>query len=387
MQGGLDTVEEYWRFSQVERAYQAATGESYEALRADIAHFLNVAPDRIWGMPSARRALEWLLRGLKHNRRDVLVPAFNCGVVKEAIEAAGYQPKLYDFNNQPGFFDWEQVRAELTPSTAALIVTHYFGTATDFRTIAEYCNTNGIAVIEDCAHTLGARIDGRTVGTIGSASVFSFNYDKPISLGWGGVAVINDARMFKRRMIVDEIKPEIDREFRMLQDFNSAMAYRRKVIPKHNSFASRLLRRAGLIKPIVFKNTHNFSIGAVQAELGRWSIQKYSEIIHIRNLNAQRVAHELQHRSWPVAKGVTPAWLKQKVYIRDLEKARRLSRRLQSRGLRVGNFNWPVLLNGNECSRYPVAKQAAYHWVDVPIHQNVTPKQLDEIIKVLKEVA
>ena len=58
-----------------------------------------------------------------------------------------------------------------------------------FPTIIEYCREKGIIIIEDCAHTLGGKIGGEAAGTL-EMLLFWFNYDKPISLGWGGAMII-----------------------------------------------------------------------------------------------------------------------------------------------------------------------------------------------------
>lgn len=387
MRVGLDTVEEFWDWKQVEHSYKVVAKDSLESFRADFGQFLKVDPDQIRFMPSGHQGLEWLLRGLSDSRRTVMAPAFNCSVVQDGIEAAGYKAKLYDFSAQPGLFDWEKVIQALSPSVGVLIVTHYFGVPTDFCAVAEYCSDNDITIIEDCAHTLGGSINSRTAGTIGDAAIFSFNYDKPVSLGWGGIVLVNNSLRFNLHVSMDDREPAIDEEFSIWQQFVAAMAYRRKMISKQSSLALRVLRRARLVKSKQFCKAKEVSVGAIQAELGRWCMQKYPEVLSIRNANAQRLADAVPQPSWPLGESVTPAWVKQKIYIEDMTALEHLSKRLQRRGLRVGNFNWPALLKSDNASNYPVAQQAATHWVDVPVHQNLRPQHLDEIIAAFREVA
>ncbi len=382
-----DTVEEFWSPNKIAIFYQGAKPESQNRFCAEFGRFIDLDVGSIYLMPSGHQGLEWLLRGLSDSRRTVMVPAFNCSVVQDGIEAAGFTTLLYDFYPEPGLFDWEKVIQALSPSVGVLIVTHYFGMPTDFCAVAEYCADNDITIIEDCAHTLGGSINGRTAGTIGDAAIFSFNYDKPISLGWGGVAVVNNASRFKLSLSTEYRKPEIENELTLLEQFVAAMAYRRRMIPKQNSVTLRMLRLARLVKAKRFHKAKEVSVGAIQAELGRWCLQKYPEVVCIRNANAQRLADAIPQSSWPLGESVKPAWVKQKIYIEDMTALKHLSKRLQRRGLRVGNFNWTALLKSSNLSNYPVAQQAATHWVDVPVHQNLTSQHMDEIIAAFREVA
>ena len=53
---------------------------------------------------------------------------------------------------------------------------------------------------------------------------------------------------------------------------------------------------------------------------------------------------------------------------------------MQRRGFRIGNFNWPSLLDDRTFVSYPYAFATAQYWVDVPVHQSLHQTQLDEII-------
>ncbi len=194
-------------------------------------------------MPSGHQALEWLLRARLDSRRSVMLPAFNCNVVQDAVSAAGFRSQFYDFSPAPGVFDWQRVIDEMHPDVGVLVVTHYFGVPVDFRLVLDHCYSKGIAVIEDCAHTLGGSIGNQQVGTLGDAAIFSFNYDKPISLGWGGVAVINNAKGFDDALFKDYELPSVHEEMALFRQFVSAMTERRRMIPYTHLFVMRALRR------------------------------------------------------------------------------------------------------------------------------------------------
>ena len=387
MLGGLDTVEEFWTWRQVQLAMEAAHDGSLDEFRNELAHFFDVPARLVRLAPGGRQALEWLLRNRTDPRRIVMVPAFNCSVVEEAAAIAGYQVQLYDFSPRPGIFDWKQVVEEMGPSVGTLVVTHYFGVPVDFRSVRECCAAKGIAVIEDCAHTLGGMIAGRPAGTWGDAAIFSFNYDKPISLGWGGFALVNNSTAFDVEQPMGFRIPARAEEFTLLKKFMAAMAWRRRMIRFDNTLALRAMRRAGLGRLSEFRKDANISIGSIQAELGRRCLAHYPGAVSNRNATAKRISTGIAQACWPVEDCVTPAWLKQKVRITGNGALRRVSMNMQKKGVRLGNFNWPELLkSGQEGSHFPIAADAATHWVDVPVHQNLTDVAIEEVIQAMKSL-
>ena len=69
----------------------------------------------------------------------------------------------------------------------AVVVVHLYGQSADLDPIAAACSRHGVALIEDAAEALGATYKGRAPGTVGAAGVFSFNGNKIITTGGGGM--------------------------------------------------------------------------------------------------------------------------------------------------------------------------------------------------------
>jgi dTDP-4-amino-4,6-dideoxygalactose transaminase len=101
----------------------------------------------------------------------------------------------------------EFLRTVSNPSDCVFLMTHIGGVVNpDSVEIAQICKDNGVALVEDCAHSLGATLDGRHTGSFGVAGVYSLYATKAITAGEGGIAVTNDddlARLLEKFQIYD----------------------------------------------------------------------------------------------------------------------------------------------------------------------------------------
>ena len=86
----------------------------------------------------------------------------------------------------------------ITDKTRAVVPTHLYGLPCDMDAILDIAGRHNLAVIEDCAHALGASYRGRPVGTFGDGALFSFQTLKPLNCYGGGMAVVRDAAVAAR---------------------------------------------------------------------------------------------------------------------------------------------------------------------------------------------
>lgn len=140
---------------------------------------------------------------------EVLLQAFTCNAVPNPIIWAGLKPVFVDCDERTFNIDTEDLKRKITPRSRAVIVQHTFGLAAEMDEIVKICEegdeTNvsssrfaNACVIEDCAHDLGARYNGRLVGTFGRAAFFSFSRDKVISSIYGGAVATNDDELAQK---------------------------------------------------------------------------------------------------------------------------------------------------------------------------------------------
>ena len=143
---------------------------------------------------SGTAALELALRALDVGPGDeVVIPTYVCDALHHAVSRTGATPRLADADRATLSLSAADAVARLTPRTRCIIVPHAFGLAVDLRPLLAL----GVPIIEDCAQTLGARLDGRVVGSFGTLAVCSFHATKLLTTGEGG-AVAGPAALIER---------------------------------------------------------------------------------------------------------------------------------------------------------------------------------------------
>jgi perosamine synthetase len=173
---------------------------------------------------AALAALEYFeVRG-----RVVLCPSNTFMATPLAIQAAGGRVEFVDCNRDDlcmSLNDLERKVAQHHPH--AVVLVHIGGhIAFDVEQIADLCRSEGIVLVEDCAHAHGASWDERRPGTWGDAGIWSFAPTKTISTGEGGMLVSPNAELIEfTRSYREYGKPHFDQpglNFRM-NEFTAAL--------------------------------------------------------------------------------------------------------------------------------------------------------------------
>lgn len=115
------------------------------------------------------------------------------------VANAGARPVFADVDRASGNISAETYLAVLTPHTKAIVAVHLAGWPCDMDPIMDLAAARNIKVIEDCAQAHGARYKGRSVGSIGHVSAWSFCQDKIMTTGGeGGMVTCNDRDLWSR---------------------------------------------------------------------------------------------------------------------------------------------------------------------------------------------
>jgi perosamine synthetase len=120
-----------------------------------------------------------------------------------SILYAGHRPVFIDIDNNTVNLDLDLIESQirLDPEVRAIIPVHFAGLPCDMRKLSQTAKANGIRIIEDAAHALGASYqDGQKVGScsFSDMTVFSFHPVKSITTGEGGMITTNDYDLYKK---------------------------------------------------------------------------------------------------------------------------------------------------------------------------------------------
>ena len=184
---------EHWeyRFSDIIRGMAAALGPREQSGMLNIAGLGNCIPAR-----SARAALIAAIKALELPAgARIGVPLYCCPVVFKAIKAAGCTARFIDVEPATSCMSAEDLSAKRS-QVDAVIAVHMFGNLCDMPGLQEAAQ--GKPIIEDCAQSLGSKLDGRMAGSFGAIAAFSFRSGKYLSVGEGGALFSNNADICSR---------------------------------------------------------------------------------------------------------------------------------------------------------------------------------------------
>ena len=137
-----------------------------------------------------RVALYAILQALNIRPGDeVIMPAFTCVVVPNAVIYLQGIPVYVDIDPYTYNMDINKIENKITPKTKFIIAQNTYGLSSDLDAINGIAQRHHLKVIEDCAHGFGGYYKGRPNGTVAEAAFYSTQWNKPFSTGLGGIAV------------------------------------------------------------------------------------------------------------------------------------------------------------------------------------------------------
>jgi dTDP-4-amino-4,6-dideoxygalactose transaminase len=191
-QAGIDRVVELMNIGRLHRYGETGGGDPEPSL-LEQAYAAYVGSKYCVAMSSCGATMFVALKTLGVQPGDrVLTSTFTLAPVPGAIAHAGAEPILVETTA-----DYTTDLADLkykveTSGAKVFLISHMRGHITNMQAVREICDAQGVAVVEDCAHTMGAAWDGRFTGTWGKIGCFSTQTYKHINSGEGGLLVTDD---------------------------------------------------------------------------------------------------------------------------------------------------------------------------------------------------
>lgn len=141
-------------------------------------------------------AYETVLRYFGAEGKEVVVCTNSFVSVPNSVVAVGAKPVFADIRAESLSMNPESLEQNITADTAGVIVTHISGFPNpDLHRIQAVCKDNGLFLVEDATHAIGATVNGQKVGSFGDAAVYAFTPTKVITSGEGGMLASNNMEL------------------------------------------------------------------------------------------------------------------------------------------------------------------------------------------------
>ena len=180
--------------AEVLRSGQLASGPKVQAFEAALAAYLG--EDRhVRVMTSATAGLEMALEVAGVGAGDeVIVPAMSFAASANVIARLRATPKFVDIDLHTRNLDVDLLEGAVTGRTRAIMPVHFAGLPVDMDALYGIAARHGLRVVEDAAHAIGSRYQGKLIGSFGDLVVFSFHPNKNMTTIEGGAIATGDRR-------------------------------------------------------------------------------------------------------------------------------------------------------------------------------------------------
>lgn len=302
-----------WKAQELEKAITEVFGARYAQLTS-----------------SGTAALTTAMAALHIGAGDeVIMPSFTFVASFEAVLSVGAIPVLVDID-ETLTLDPAAVRAAITPKTKCVMPVHMCGSMADLDALKQICAEHKLILLEDACQSIGGTYKGKSLGTIGDAGTFSFDFVKTITCGEGGVVMTNNEEVY--------IKSD---------------AY------TDHGHDHKGVDRGADLHPYL---GYNFRISELHAAVGLAQIRKLDTFLSIQRKNNKALRAyleaipEVSFRKVPDEAGDSCSFLSWFLPTEALTKA--LVAELKEQGILAGNFYW-YANNWHYISKWDHLKTAA----------------------------
>lgn len=140
---------------------------------------------------------------------EVIVPALTFIATVNPVVYVGAKPVFADVDRKTWNISPVEIEKKITSKTKAIIPVHLYGNPCNMDEITRIAEPHGLYVIEDATESLGSKYKGKYTGTFGDLGYFSFNGNKTITTGGGGMVVgDNEKKLNHIKFLVNQARDE-----------------------------------------------------------------------------------------------------------------------------------------------------------------------------------
>ena len=128
---------------------------------------------------------------------EVILPGYMWVACLSSVIRAGAIPRLVDIDDT-FTLDPDDLERKINPRTKVVLDVHMSGACGDIERVTEICHRRKVLLVEDVAQANGGTFHGKPLGSFGDMAIFSFQYNKNMTSGEGGLIVCDDDALFDR---------------------------------------------------------------------------------------------------------------------------------------------------------------------------------------------
>ena len=330
-------------------------GEELERFEEEFALFCNTK--YAIAVANGSDALILALRACDINKGDEVITVPHTFIATaEAISNVGGKIVFIDINPNTCTINVSKIEEKISNKTKAIIPVHLYGQPADMDPIIRLAKEYNLKIIEDAAQAHGAEYKGKKVGSIGDVACFSFYPGKNLgAYGDAGMITTNNE--------------EISKKLKLLRNHGRIT---KKYEHQIEGYSSRLDNLQAAILRVKLKYLNKWN------DLRRRNAKKYNELLS--NIDGIIIPYEADY-----AKHVYH------LYVIRTEDRDKLREELKSKGIATG-IHYPIPLHLQEAYNYlgykrgdfPVTEKASQEILSLPMYAELSDKQIEEIVELIK---
>ena len=135
---------------------------------------------------------------------EVLLPGYLWVSCISAVVRAGAIPRLVDIDDT-FFMDPADLERKITPHSKVVMVVNMSGTTGHIDQVVDIAHAHNLYVLEDAAQANGASFHGKPLGSFGDMAIFSFQFNKNMTAGEGGLIACDDQTLYDRAVAFHDL--------------------------------------------------------------------------------------------------------------------------------------------------------------------------------------
>lgn len=334
-----------------------------------------------------RTAFKLIIEELGLENSEILFPAYICDIFYPILKKYNISPVFVDVEKETLNIDLKKAEEKIGYKTKAILICHTYGLPLPVEKIRLFAREYNLKIIEDCAHSFGAKIGQDFVGNFGDAAIFSFYKQFPTIRG--GMAVLNQKLAPHRNEVSGAGSKKLKKTFFNFRDFLS-------LLNNFSFFAYFFKIFGGEIAPKIQRKEKEEEI----TQINRVSLNLFLSFLNDFEKNLKKrvdtaliLQQELEKLSFSVQQGknnvfsflsvLVPQNINRDKFVRDLRKYGVFATRI---------WHTPIVLNPEvkmdfrpDPEQFPNTKEIAQKIVNLPLQSYYTKIDTDKIIKAIKK--